>query len=189
MTLAWKWNTVNTWSNVPLREKCPNTELFLVRIFSRLDWIRRDTPYLSVFSPNAGKYGPEITPYLDTFHTVCFRSFFSLISDDQFIFSIPHLRLREQLNWNRYKFDRKILSYDMPNHFHSNFQNFQHKDSGASFSFKDNYSQCTMTSITVDSWYSKTKMYSQTSDLTKHFYTTTSTQKIPLLHLFIFEIQ
>ena len=26
--------------------------------------------YLSVFSPNTGKYGPEITPYLDTFHAV-----------------------------------------------------------------------------------------------------------------------
>ena len=26
--------------------------------------------YLSVFSPNAGKYGPEKTPYLDTFHAV-----------------------------------------------------------------------------------------------------------------------
>ena len=25
---------------------------------------------LSVLSPNAGKYGPEITPYLDTFHAV-----------------------------------------------------------------------------------------------------------------------
>ena len=24
--------------------------------------------HLSVFSPNAGKYGPEITPYLDSFH-------------------------------------------------------------------------------------------------------------------------
>ena len=24
----------------------------------------------SVFNPNAGKYGPEITPYLDTFHEV-----------------------------------------------------------------------------------------------------------------------
>ena len=23
-----------------------------------------------VFSPNTGKYGPEIAPYLDTFHTV-----------------------------------------------------------------------------------------------------------------------
>ena len=26
--------------------------------------------YLSVFSPNAGKYGPENPPYLDTFHAV-----------------------------------------------------------------------------------------------------------------------
>ena len=30
----------------------------------------RDTPYLSVFSPKAGKYGPEKTQYLDTFHVV-----------------------------------------------------------------------------------------------------------------------
>ena len=39
-------------------------------VFSRI-WtrIRKDTEYLSVFSPNAGKYGPEKTPYLDTFHT------------------------------------------------------------------------------------------------------------------------
>ena len=29
-----------------------------------------DTSYLSVFSPNAGKYGLEKTPYLDNFHTV-----------------------------------------------------------------------------------------------------------------------
>ena len=26
--------------------------------------------YLSIFSSNAGKYGPEITPYFDTFHAV-----------------------------------------------------------------------------------------------------------------------
>ena len=24
--------------------------------------------YIFVFSPNTGKYGPEITPYLNTFH-------------------------------------------------------------------------------------------------------------------------
>ena len=28
------------------------------------------TKYLSVFSPNAGKCGPEKTPYLDKFHAV-----------------------------------------------------------------------------------------------------------------------
>ena len=27
-------------------------------------------PYFPVFSPNTGKYGPEKTPYLDTFHVV-----------------------------------------------------------------------------------------------------------------------
>ena len=43
-----------------LLEKCPNTELFLVRIFLYSDWIRRFT----------GKYGPEIIPYLDTFYAV-----------------------------------------------------------------------------------------------------------------------
>ena len=27
-------------------------------------------PYFPVFGLNTGKYGPEITPYLDTFHVV-----------------------------------------------------------------------------------------------------------------------
>ena len=49
-----------------LCEKCPNTKFFLVRIFLH----SCITSYLSVFSPNAGKYGPEKTPYLDTFPTV-----------------------------------------------------------------------------------------------------------------------
>ena len=43
-----------------LSENCPNTKFSLVRIF----------PHFSVFSPNAGKYRPEKTPYLDTFHAV-----------------------------------------------------------------------------------------------------------------------
>ena len=29
-----------------------------------------NTKIYGVFSPNTGKYGPEITPYLETFHTV-----------------------------------------------------------------------------------------------------------------------
>ena len=33
--------------------------VILVRIFPHSDWIQRDIPYLSVFSPSAGKYGPE----------------------------------------------------------------------------------------------------------------------------------
>ena len=31
---------------------------------------RKKCSFLSVFSPNAGKYGPEKTPYLDTFQAV-----------------------------------------------------------------------------------------------------------------------
>ena len=32
-------------------------------------------PYFPVFSPNAGKYGPEKTPYFDTFHAVIMTPF------------------------------------------------------------------------------------------------------------------
>ena len=53
-----------------LGENDQNTEFSLVCIFQHSDRIRRDTLYLSVFNPNAGKYGPGQTPYLDTFHTV-----------------------------------------------------------------------------------------------------------------------
>ena len=35
-----------------------------------LDWFLYDNSLTSVFSPNAGKYGPEKTLYLDTFHAV-----------------------------------------------------------------------------------------------------------------------
>ena len=52
---------------------CPLSKLIVNSEFEDL-W-RRDNPdtsYLSIFSPNAGKYGPENTPYLDTFKTVPF---------------------------------------------------------------------------------------------------------------------
>ena len=52
-------------SNPPLREKW---SFFLVRIFLYLDLVRRFK--ISLFCANTGKYGPEKTPYLDTFHTV-----------------------------------------------------------------------------------------------------------------------
>ena len=47
-----------------LREKCPNTEFFLVPIFLFYG------VNLCVFSPNTGKYGPQKTPFLDTFHAL-----------------------------------------------------------------------------------------------------------------------
>ena len=41
-----------------LREKCPYSEFFR-SLFSRIRIDTDSTPYLSVFSPNAGKYRPE----------------------------------------------------------------------------------------------------------------------------------
>ena len=48
-----------------LREKCPDTEVFLVRIFLYSDWIRREVskygvisdPYFPVFGLNTERYG------------------------------------------------------------------------------------------------------------------------------------
>ena len=51
--------------------------IFFWSVFSpHSDWIRRDTEYteyLSVFSPNAGKYGPEKLR-IRTLFTQCFKS-------------------------------------------------------------------------------------------------------------------
>ena len=47
-----------------MREKCPNME-FSWSVFSRIR-----TEYGEKTSPNAGKYGPEKTPYLDTFQAM-----------------------------------------------------------------------------------------------------------------------
>ena len=50
------------WDYYSLREKCSNTEFFVVRIFPYSDWIRRFTMSISVFRPKTGKYGPEKIP-------------------------------------------------------------------------------------------------------------------------------
>ena len=51
------------WSHEASAWKVFVFEVFLVRIFPHSDWIRRDTPFLFVFSPNAGKHGPENSQY------------------------------------------------------------------------------------------------------------------------------
>ena len=53
-----------------LREKCPNTEFFSVPYFPPFGLNTEIYSVLSVFRPNAGKYGPEKTPHLSTFHAV-----------------------------------------------------------------------------------------------------------------------
>ena len=39
-------------------------------VFFRIRSEYREIRNISVFTPHSGKYGPEITPYLDTFHAV-----------------------------------------------------------------------------------------------------------------------
>ena len=71
--------------------------VILVRISPYLDCIRRrDTEYLSVFSLNAGKYRPEKTPYLDTFHRVnvfikrliIYRNYARFLAQDDHFFQV-----------------------------------------------------------------------------------------------------
>ena len=44
--------------------------VILFCIFLHWDWMRRDTPYISVFSLNAGRYGPEKLQIQTLLHSV-----------------------------------------------------------------------------------------------------------------------
>ena len=44
--------------------------VILFHIFPHSDWIQKDAPYLSVFSPKCGKMWTRITPNTDTFYAV-----------------------------------------------------------------------------------------------------------------------
>ena len=48
---------LSIWIHGVLRKNCPYLELSWSAFFTHSDWTRRDTEYLSVFSPNAGKCG------------------------------------------------------------------------------------------------------------------------------------
>ena len=66
----------------------------MVCTFPHLDWTRIDTKYLSVFSPNVGKHGPEKTPYLDTFHTVLPMKFSGSIAEISFYNDLETLEFK-----------------------------------------------------------------------------------------------
>ena len=96
-----------------LREKRPNTELFLVRIFLHSDCIRRDTKYLSVFSSNAGKYGPKLTPYLETFHAVHDKSSYKIFTKTTFINTkekIHDIPIRPKSQWKTRSSNQRVLT-------------------------------------------------------------------------------
>ena len=71
-----KWRFTRCRFTISLREKCPNTEFFLVRIFPHSNWIRKYTEYPAFGLDPERKYGPEKTRYLDTDHAVYISEFY-----------------------------------------------------------------------------------------------------------------
>ena len=69
----------NETCSIAKHEHCVKSVQILSFFWSVFSRILTEYGYLSVFSPNAGKYGPEITPYLDTFQAV------KIFSDQQYL--------------------------------------------------------------------------------------------------------
>ena len=77
--VKWDSNLIrpsNDWSSrdvkIPLNAwKVSVFGVCLVRILSHSDWMPKDTPYLSLFSPNAGKQEPEKLQILTLFTQGC----------------------------------------------------------------------------------------------------------------------
>ena len=66
---------------MPRKKKLLITLIIIIPAFGLK--IKSTFAYLYVFSPNARKYGPEKTPYLDTFHAV---SHFSITKNNSVSF-------------------------------------------------------------------------------------------------------
>ena len=62
---------------MPLREKCLNTEIFWC-VFSPIR-TGYGEEYFSLFIPNAEKYRPKKSPYLDTFDAVNVTTIYGFI--------------------------------------------------------------------------------------------------------------
>ena len=74
--------------------------------------------YLSVFSPNAGKCGPEITPYVETFHAVLGLVIVIIVFDS----------------------DRTSSSATLLNYFRIMYQSIFHSFSSDFFTYQINFS-------------------------------------------------
>ena len=61
---------LNLWKHYLKSVQMQSYFLSVVPVFGLKTEIQSSARIQSVFSPNTGKYGPEITPYLDTFHAV-----------------------------------------------------------------------------------------------------------------------
>ena len=79
--------------------KVPVFGVILVHIFPHSDWIRGDTPYLSVFSSNTEKCGPQYLR-IRTLFTQCYLYLNDLVKTISIFFLyITLLRLYSNLFW------------------------------------------------------------------------------------------
>ena len=69
------------------------------------------SPYFPVFSPNAGNYGTEKTPYLNTFHAVIM---YYIISDKQLGLELPSILNRKDILQGTFYAIGKIVSLIKP---------------------------------------------------------------------------
>ena len=79
-----------------MREKCPNTGFFLVRIFPRSDWIRRDAKKLRIWhfprtESLSVKHGAFGTKYSRMDQVKFFKGCLSQVSLSPFLNTLPHL--------------------------------------------------------------------------------------------------
>ena len=64
---------------------------------------RLNTEKISAFSPKTGKYRPEITPYLDTFHAVTSKLNFCYLKIIHILHPRYHPKLRGDIPKNKQK--------------------------------------------------------------------------------------
>ena len=102
---------------------------FMVRIFSDLDWIRRHTEYVPVFSPNAGKFWPEKL-WIRTLFTECYLYlkifcllFFFLLQalNDLFLYIVNRIiyffKKNENPLWSLEKIMERYYFYGNSDHY------------------------------------------------------------------------
>ena len=93
--------------------------VFLVCIFPHSDSIRRYTPYLSVFSPNVGKYEPEKL-WIQTLFTHCL--WITTALHEQIFAWIFILRTGVSKNWHKLIFaNQQIVSVKRKRNFNNAF--------------------------------------------------------------------
>ena len=109
------WQPLVVSGALPILQKLSVFGVFLACIFPYSDWIQRDTEYLSVFSPNAGKYRPEKLQILKLFtqwpRAIAQKSasfIWCIYKKHAWIWMVPTERFPE-MDWKNSSNDQKVF--------------------------------------------------------------------------------